>query len=329
MSFEKIVTQRLSRVVTQGTDTLLVIGGVSAGNSATSVPNLFAGQRLWENAAIVGMVDTVTSSGLFNVTVHGRVCGQSFPIARKTLTVVGITVIPTTTGTGAVPTPTSVEWDYVSGTDQTSNVVMMAKGNRGVLRGQNSGTQSADKVVEAQIAKVGTSLGVNSGVSAYQVPTNWILQGNSADFKLTLLAGTSTISHYDSWARFGGLDQMKFWDVANYYWEGTGCSGSWTINVQGFINDHLTNSTSAGPDTSARGNTQYVTIASCLVTGADITGITGAAGVTRIALTSQFAGPSPVPRRIFFDVTTAGVSQQIGGNLYVIAKASRGQLNKT
>ncbi len=301
MAYEKITIGVLASVDTQGTDTTLRVGGSSAGGVLTMSPNLFAGHRFWDSCAVT--LEAPNNDAVFNVTVHGNVLGTSFPIARRTLAsaVDGVTVLTNTCATSAMPTPTAVEFDYSSGNGMTASVIMMGKALYGKVKGQavHSGME---KVVEAKIAQVGTNV-VGSSDGGL---TNWVV-GVTGDTNVTMLAGQSTLAVGEVWAIFGGLDRMDFWDHCNYYFNCTGASGNWRVAVEANIN----------------GSTYFTNVAQCTLGAA-----TTAAGVTRIGLTSAFNGPSPKPSRVVFDLTNSGVSAQIQGSLYAIAKASKGRRSK-
>ena len=82
MSWERTAVGQLARVVLQTTDTLLAVGGISAGNSSTLGQNPLSGDRIWDNAACFLDVDNVLT-GTWTVEVQGTVAGiTQLPLAR-------------------------------------------------------------------------------------------------------------------------------------------------------------------------------------------------------------------------------------------------------
>ena len=316
MSWERSAAGTLARVVLQTTDTILPIGGVSAGNSSTTAlgGNPLAGHRIWDDSACFLRVDNVLT-GTWAVEVQGTIAGMSaLPLARFagiTLAKVSghafagtssmafgtscLTLI-NSNGQPSMLSPTSVLFDNTAAGGMTASVIAVAKTNRGSLP---KGTLNRSRVQEGVVFSIpviapGAYLLATAGV------TTGITQTTVVTLSNTTPAGTTCFGVLN------GLNQVQVWDSQMYWLVTTGCSGLWNVMVQGLI-----------PGSA----THFVTIAGVSNIGAGTTAL----GVTRIALTTFGGGAKIRPTRVVFEEVTAGVSLNISGTMLYAAKTTRGQ----
>lgn len=319
MSWERSVNGKLVKVVTQPTDCVMPIGGVSAGNSSTLVlgPNPLAGARLWDKAAYYFDLDSNVISGTFNIDVQGTVMGiANLPIARvQGLTLakvsgsfVGTSTLPygssciTLTNSHSLQStiaPTSVLFDMTAAGNVTGTVIAVAKTNRGTVPG---GTLRGSRVQEGVMFSIPVIKPASYFLDTAGVTTG-ITQSTTVTLSNTSPAGTT------SFGVLHGMDRVQVWDSQMYWMHVTGCSGLWNVAIQGLL-------------PGSRDTSHFVTIAGFAGIGAGTTVL----GVTKIAFTTFGNAATIKPSRVVFDAQIPlGVSINIAGTIVYVAKTTRGQ----
>ena len=302
MSWENVVIGEICQVDTQETDTTVTVGGRSLAGTETSIPNNFAGHRIWDRMAYF-LTGAGTLGGSFTVEVQGTVSNiTGLPIARKVVDAAIVVASPAGQSAIALESvhnspysinPVQVLFDETAAGGITCTITGVGKSSRVQLPG---GTLNPQRVQEGVLACIpvppaGRWAGATAGVTA----------GITQDAVINLTHTTATGT--TCWFVGKGLQSTAMWDSAMYWFDVIGVSGTWNVYLRGVVN----------------GNTVVIAGAS------NIVGTTTISGLTKIAFRNSTFGCGVKPTNFLFDVTSAGVSQSIAGSIVFAAKTTKGR----
>jgi hypothetical protein len=257
---------------------------------------------MWDRIAYF-LTGASTTGGSMTVEVQGTVANiTGLPFARIVVDDVILSASAAGNQAIAIPSannspyglnPVQVLFDETVTMDSVATVTVLAKSKKGQMK---TGTLNPQRVSEGVIASIPTPpagrwAGATAGVSA------GITQDSVINLAHTTITGTT------AWFVYGGLGSNALYDSTLYWMDVTGVSGTWNVYVRGVVN----------------GNTVVIAGAS------GINGLTLGGGVTKIAFKSSTFGVGVKPTNFLFDVTTAGVSQNIAGSIVYACKTTKGQ----
>lgn len=290
MSWENTVIGQVAQVATQTTDTTLRIGGRSITGVETSIPNPLSGHRMWDRLAYFFSLGNVMG-GSFTVEVQGTVAGVTgLPFASRVVDNTIVNASPN--GTSTIALESSNSSPYGLNPTHVLFDVTAAGGITGsvIAIAKSKRGQLCSGTLNPQRVQEGVLASIPAGVGA-------VAADQSVNLSHTATLGlTNTFS-------YGGLAANAMWDSTLYWMNVTGASGTWNVYIRGQVN----------------GNTVVIAGASGIGAG------TTALGATKVAFKSSTFGCGVRPTNVFFDVTTAGVAQQIAGTIVYAAKTTKGQ----